>query len=160
MQILFKIVLGIVLGLFFCVVHKHLKKKKLNNETLITSVMIFIFLVFVAFDVLPIGNTTIGSVFEKEQYSENYYIELYDENDNFMGKYPAVIDVHDVMIHNENDKTHKCRGYDISKIYYDNKEIECNTQVITIEDVKEGNEMRIFDSPMGNIYAKITKEKV
>lgn len=160
MKILFEIVIGIVLGLLFYFVYKYFKKEKLNKEILITSVLVFVFLTVCLLDVITIGNTTIGSIFEKQQYTEYYYVELYNESDVFMGKYPALIEADYIMKSVNNDKPYRCMNYAVNTIYYNDQELWCATPGIDIKEMKAGDKMTIYDSPIGCLYVKITTGKV
>jgi hypothetical protein len=88
-----------------------------------------------------------GSLIEKNEYTAEYYVELYDnETDQLVGTYQAEI-------------YHKDGYYTIEKILKDGEFISCESEDVDYYDIKSGYSIQL-KSGNTNYYAYVTGSKI
>lgn len=132
-------------------------KMILSGDYIYIKVLLFLIGFFHIIMSTLFTNTQIGSLYEKSEYTEKYYIYLtYSKNDVKFYKLPADIYSSVDTYEDYNGSTHSVRNYYITKVYWPNGHI-MNFDYMEIEPEKQCS---VYDFEGNDYYIELTTAKV
>lgn len=134
-------------------------KKLFSNISKVDIIFLVICFTCLLLSIIPstsLGSTTIGSLFEKEEYEEKYYVYMYPEKSQ-SENYKLEADIISKMTSRGDDNE---RGYFIEKVYFPNGGYITFYNSIGWESLRIGEKIRTLDDKEKYWDIELTKEKV
>ena len=153
------------LNLFKVFKKQDLKNKKEPEQVTITRILIVFGILGILYSIIPytpIANETMGSIFEKEKYTNYYYVNMFtdiDESKNYKVK-AEIVSFKNTYEYDDDKET--IREYHVSKVLWPNGGCSSFDYLNWDEDnsLSVGKKVYIKDEDDKEWYIELTNQKI